>query len=473
MKKLLPILLAIGLLACLFPLSALADDTTDTGSYLYFDGAYRDGRVTNTIKKGNTVKLRFTVVDSGVEYANFYNENTDPVIDYRSTVDSYYSSSALPLQKDDDTISVTPGQTKGGKMEFEVEIPARYTGTGNSLSFTIFYSAQDSSGKEITRTLDCNYNVTACKETSSTTSDDDDDKNKTPITPYIIVSSYSYGGSSVTAGQNFTLSMTLRNTSSEYDLNNIIMNVTPQGVFSVASSSNTVYLESLPAGETVDKEIVIKAGMSKLTDEDDSNTINLTFKFQYETDDTRYNGDSSESITIPVDYPDRFELGMLEQSTDIYVGDECYLYLPMVNKGRSSVYNLTVAVEGDMDKSGQSQYIGNLSAGTENGADFSVTFSEPGEKSGTIVVTYEDANSDLHTLRQPFSVNVMEMEEPTFDPGMDIPTDIDDPGMIEPENTLLSKRNIAIAAGVLVVVIIGVVIHRKRKAERAVGDEEI
>ena len=485
MKKLISVFLALGLLAGLFTVSAFADATSeDGGVHLYYNGATRDNSTVTSIRKNSSAVLHFEVVDTQVDYSSFYQQEGKQNVEVR------YSSNALPLQKGQD-VDITIGQTQAGKMRFELEIPVRYTGTGNEVEFTLFYQYFDKADKKSSaaessepgsggekvlrdRTIHCTHTITACKESSSSTGDDDDE-NTTPMTPYIIVSNYSYGGSSVTAGQEFTLELTLKNTSVEYDLDNIIMNITPQGVFSVASSSNTLYLESLEKESTVTKTIVIKAGMSKLTDEDDSNSINLRFNFQYMANDQRYNGESTESITLPVDYPDRFELGFLEQGSEAYVGEEYSLYLPMVNKGRSSVYNLTATLEGDMASAGQSLYLGNLNAGTESGADFSVVFNEAGEKSGTIVVTYEDANRNPRTLRQPFSVNVISWEDmyPSEDPGMSEPTDVVDPGMMEEPSGFWTKRNIAIAAGAVLLLAAVIIIRKKRKAESAVGDEEI
>lgn len=155
----------------------------------------------------------------------------------------------------------------------------------------------------------------------------------------------------------------------------------------------------------MEKKVTIKPGLTKVTDDEDANAINLSFKYQYvnnANDNERLvSGESSESITLPIDFPDRFEMG-IPQVDEAYQGEECYISVSLVNKGRSGVYNLTARVEGEgMDNPGQSQYIGNLNAGTESTADFSVRYNEPGDFIGNIIVTYEDANMNPKEASAP------------------------------------------------------------------------
>ena len=515
MKRLFSVFMAVCLVMSALSVTAFAANATNSSGkcHLYFDGAYSGGSQLSSIRINKSVELRFTVIDTGTD-----RENLVP-----DTFEIIYDSEGLPLQngKTVADITLTPQETKAGKLQFDVRIPVTYNAKDNEVSFTIFYQSKGIEEEEEERTtpsggaaaasegggenqtpgagtgnennsttppsgenvviydhsIDCTYTVNECREYVEEDDDDEDEEEiiLAPMTPYIIVSNYSYGADSVTAGEDFTLTLTLKNTSKEYDLDNIVMNITPQGVFSVASSSNTLYLEKIAKGGSVTKSIDIKAGMTKLTDDDDSNTINLSFKFQYEANDKRFDGSSSESITIPVDYPDRFELGTLEYWDQTYVGEEVYVYLPMVNKGRSSVYNLTATLQGDMSNAGQSQYVGNLSAGTENGADFSMRFDEPGEKECEIVVTYEDANMIERTASKTFKINVMSWEEPVFDE----PVFEEDPSLME-EPTVPTFTNdpevlklVGIISAVTIVGVAVFMLRQKRSAESVVDDEEL
>lgn len=420
--------------------------------------------VSGTIRKGKLLSPRFTVVDYNI---------SDDEVGSLPKLTGYQSNQSFPLTAGTSGVTVTrvAGGTNG-MATFTVTIPVKYTGTGNSLSFTLSYTTVSGAA----RTIDC-YATLPNVEEYVEDDDDDDEEEPDPLTPYIIVESYSYGGTSVTAGEEFSLRLSLRNTSTTNSLQNIVMSVAPQGVFSMASSSNTIYIDQLFAGSTMEKVVTVKTGLSKVTDDDDVNSININFSFQYLVDKKRLSSTSSESITIPVDFPDRFELGMPEMDSMVFMGQECYISVPLVNKGRSGVYNLTAAIRGDMNNPGQSQYIGNLAAGSESSADFSVIFSEMGEHSGEIVVTYEDANMNPKELTVPFSVSVQSMEDMYGPkPGGEEPY----PGMPEPElptdtdkKSSPAKTAMAVAA-IAVCAMSAYVTVKKAKVKRSIYlDEDI
>ena len=150
-----------------------------------------------------------------------------------------------------------------------------------------------------------------------------------------------------------------------------------------------------------------------------------------------------------------------------------YLSVPMVNKGRSGVYNLTAFIRGDMANPGQSQYIGNLNAGTESSADFSVMFDTAGVCSGEIVVTYEDANMNPKEIVSPFSVTVMDM--PMYDdmPQGDFP--IDEPSEpVDAEPKSDPARPVKIILALLVGGMSAYATVQKAKAKRSIFlDEDI
>jgi len=472
MKRLFALLLALAF-ALGFSMTALAADETPICS---LEGVYNSsGNAVTKIRRSSAVILRYSVTDPNVFVGR--GESADSAI--LNAVSSTFDCSFVPTSSFSQTkgksISKSVSASGSGFLQIGLEIPVSYTGKGDDVEFSISYAtATDIMPKIYTVTSSVPY----CEEykEKTDTEKEDDEEELAPLTPYIIVSNYSYGGTSVNAGSEFTLSLTMRNTSSECDLENIKMNLIPRGFFSVASSSNTFYIDRLSAGGEISKSVLIKAGMSKNTDNDDTNSIEISFNYQYTVDKTRKDGASNEMITIPVIFPDRFELGMLEIGNDVvFAGDECSIYLPMVNKGRSSVYNLSASVECEDCAPVQVQYMGNLAAGADTGADFSLVFPEGGEYSGTIVVTYEDANGEERTAKAPFTVTVTDFEG-MFDPN-DIPPDDFpmDPDTMNVDAGPFTKRNLAIGGGAAVVVIGGIayVLHKRRKAKEWMDDEEI
>ncbi|MBP0981567.1 MAG: hypothetical protein J5968_05125 [Oscillospiraceae bacterium] len=420
------------------------------------------------IKEGYTLSPTFEVVDYNVD-EELVDDDMVPYLTGYSSNDSFaLTSNNVAVERVLNTAS--------GKMTFRVTLPLRYTGEGNSLSFTMAYTTKTGT----LRTVDCTTrmpNVITAEEEKAEEEEEEDEENDSPI-PYIIVDSYSYGGTSVIAGEEFSLTLRLRNTSTTHSVENIVMSISPMGVFSMTSSSNTFHIPHLQAGSIMEKTVTLKAGLTKVTDDEDANSIDIKFTYQYATvkDEhiTLNSANANESITLPVDFPDRFELGIPEYDSEVFAGNEMYLSVPMVNKGRSGVYNLTAYIRGDMANPGQSQYIGNLNAGTESSADFSVIFDEAGVCKGEIVVTYEDANMNPKEVVAPFSVRVMEMPafEDEMPPEMFPMEEPSEPVDAEPEND--PTRPIKIVLALLVGSMSCYVTVKKAKAKRSIFlDEDI
>lgn len=416
------------------------------------------------IDEGTHIRPTFEVIDYNVS-----DEDVDPEVTPYLT--GYSSNDSFSLLNDN--ISVKRVESSTGKMTFQVTLPLRYTGEGNRVSFTMAYTTIGGA----LRVVDCTTTIPHTIEKGEEDDDEDDDiPDDTPI-PYIIVDSYDYGASSVTAGEDFELTLRLRNTSADHSLENIVMSVSPMGVFSMASSSNTFYINRLMSGSIMEKKISINTGLTKVTDDEDANSINIKFTYQYgirENDVLKLkSGDSSESITLPVNFPDRFELGAPEFSSRVFAGEEMYLTVPMVNKGRSSVYNLSASVKGDMSNPGQTQYIGNLNAGTESSADFTLIFDEPGTHSGEVVVTYEDTNMNPKEISTTFSVTVQQLDFGNREPEMPImPEEPIEPVDAQPKPD--KTKPIKIVLAILVGSMSAYTTVAKAKAKRSIYlDEDI
>ncbi len=385
----------------------------------------------SVITRSTTVNLFFTVVDPAVSHGAVVDDSARVVFEQGaftavqssdvSSLDSYASQ----------FLASSAENAQAGKATFDISLTRlRYTGSGNTVSFTVFYYTAD--GEE--HSLPLTATISECKESVDSSSDDDEEEDPlAPLTPYIIVSSYNYGGSGVTAGENFTLRMALTNTSDTYALENIIMNVSPSGVFSLVNSSNTVYIPTLMAAESLENVITIHTGLTALTT-DTANAINISFKYQYVANETRLSGDASESITIPVVFPDRFETTQPELPGMVYAGEQFSIYVPFVNKGRNAIYNLSAELTDLPSGAAQKAYIGNLDAGSEDGVDFMITADMEGTLTGRVVFTYEDANMNRRESVLPFSVEVMgydfpgSSEEPFPMPEPELPTNADAPG---------------------------------------------
>ena len=251
---------------------------------------------------------------------------------------------------------------------------------------------------------------------------DADDDAAAPATPYIIVSQYSFGNSQIQAGASFTLHVTCRNTSRNIALDNIVMTVTAPEGLSISSGSNTVFIETLAAGETLSQSIQMEARPNATVG---SHSVQIDFSYQYLSKKDRLENKMSESIAIPVSQIDRFTVDPITGIDDMaQVDREFYIEVPFVNKGRSAVYNITASVTGNLNISASSQYYdGLLDAGKSDTLELAVIAKEAGDLVGEIIVQYEDENTNQKEIRVPFGIYIEEPhsyeEEPAYPDGID------------------------------------------------------
>lgn len=266
--------------------------------------------------------------------------------------------------------------------------------------------------------------------------DDDDDHDSSsskpdipPPTPNIIVSTYDYGGGNVTAAGNFTLTMTLMNTSKRVNVDNVVMKLSVPEAFTLTSSSNTFYIERIAKRSSVERTVNLSV---KPNADAISHPIKVSFTYESVINDERKQFSAEQDISIPVSQLDRFSLNPVEMPSEIYVGEDSSIEATFVNKGKSTVYNVTAEITGNLSQPGQRQFIGNVESGKEESADFLIGALEAGTISGEVVISYEDANMNVNELRSPFTTTAVSFEMPAPDPGLDV-MNPDDIGEAPPE----------------------------------------
>lgn len=294
----------------------------------------------------------------------------------------------------------------------------RFNGTGNELKFQVFYlfgALRDPVAGEGAAV------ISAAKPEE----EDEEDKDKMGIAvPKIIVDSYSYGEGSIVAGNEFNLDFSIRNTSAEVPVENIVMMMNPvsdgdkgQGLI-VASSSNTIYVPSLGAASSVPYTVAFKARPDAAVT---SHRIEITFSYEYidVVKEERATAEMTESIAIPVSQIDRFTLDPILESPYATIGEEAYLAVSFANRGKSTISNVSASIRSENPAlTAPSQYYGHVEAGKADSIDLYLTASEAGEYTGEVVIEYEDENGDTKEVTTPFTMMV---EEPWTPPADDLP----------------------------------------------------
>lgn len=312
----------------------------------------------------------------------------------------------------------------------------------------------------------------------------EDGDGPTSSKPRVVIDSYTFRDivdgviteevpSSVQGGKTFRLTLTLKNTSSFADIENLKMTVSSAaddatgGVFTPANSSNTFFIANVGAGQTFTEtiDLLVKADAPPK-----SYGLEVAVSYEAVLDDQRVTIDDRETITIPVTQPDRFEVEDVNVWGPVMYGETIYPSISFVNKGKSSIYNLSIRIEGENFTTGEpTSYIGNVESGSGDYYEANLNPEMPGMVEGVFILSYEDAAGNLKEIERPFSVEVQEMiwEEPT----------IDDPAFMEEpvEAGMPVWGWILIGVGGAAVIVVTIVIIRrakKRKAAKALEDED-
>jgi hypothetical protein len=284
--------------------------------------------------------------------------------------------------------------------------------------------------------------------------------------PQIIIESYDYGGTAVTGGKEFVLTMNIKNTGAAA-IENVKMTVSSAesfssgsddtgGAFTPAKSSNTFFIPKLAGGAVIKEQIAL---LPKSDAAPKSYGVGIAFKYEAVLDDKRESLEANETIAIPLTQPDRFEANDPELPGPMFLGQPGQLSINYVNKGKSKIFNLSVKLSGNFTSTESNSYIGNLDSGT--GDTFQATLTPEGEGTlkGTAVFSYEDASGKTKNITKEFSCEV------TADQG---------PGEVSSEPSEQPKAQntpplwaILTGVGVLILLTVGFLVFRKkRKAKK-------
>ena len=155
------------------------------------------------------------------------------------------------------------------------------------------------------------------------------------------------------AGNECTLTLDILSTSGDEALTDLLVTLAlPEGV-TLASGNSTAYIGSMAAGSGTSVSFQLLPGANFT-----GGVATIGVSLSAVGKDTGVAVSSSTNVTVPVMQPERFELTNLEAPETLYLGEEGYVSLTFVNKGKSSINNLSAEISGEnIANPGQSQYL--------------------------------------------------------------------------------------------------------------------
>lgn len=294
--------------------------------------------------------------------------------------------------------------------------------------------------------------------------------------PRLIIDKYSFDPQLVKAGENFEMTLSFYNTSSSKTVKNIKIFLTaeaggsnPDGsgggssAFTPVDSSNTFFIDSIPAKGRIEKTITMFTIPDAI-----AKTHTITANFEYEDSDGNPLEDQ-ERIGVPVVQNSRLETGELSYFPEAMMGQSTPISLEFYNTGKVTLYNMMVKLEGDFQTENGSYYVGNFDSGGSEYFEGMVIPNEIGELKGEVVFTYEDSTGQEQELRKDFTLNVMDMppmdEFPDDFPPMDDMKPGGIKGILKSKWLWISLATIALAVG-------GFLFYKKKKRKKEMSFDE-
>lgn len=284
-----------------------------------------------------------------------------------------------------------------------------------------------------------------------------------PSTAILLLEDYTMNPQEVKAGEEFDLTLRIRNTSDRTvtDVKSTLEEA--KSTIVPVNGTNSFFIERIKAGETVEKTIRVRATPSAGVE-----PVSLTLKNEFVQEDAAKT--SQDTFSLPIVQVSNLSLDTPNYPIDCYQGESFNLMMNLYNKGKTTLYNVSVTFESDTMSADENYYAGNMESGSTREYDVMITpnADASGQVDGEIVVTYEDEDGNQTEKRTPVTVNVAAMDYGNDD--MMIP---DEPVMTEPVSAGFPVWGYIVIGVVVAGAIVAVIVIVRRRKKAKVDDDEM
>jgi len=318
------------------------------------------------------------------------------------------------------TINYCPGTDDGGTdMERRRELtwvlktrkdaPSGYM----PLVFDVTYETADKALERAQLTTYVRVEGTTGKGADGTTS-----------TPRVIVTGFSTDPAEVHAGETFTLTLHMQNTSRATAVKNMLFDIQAASestdstyvaaAFLPTAGSSTIFVDQIGAGATKDISIEMEARA-------DLAQKPYVVNVQMEYEDESVNAyENTASVSIPVRQEARVDISTVEVMPEsIEVGGETNVMFSIYNIGKTQLYNTSVSFVAD-SVSGGDVFLGNIAPGATGSVDAYLSGIAATMDDGTVTIQihFEDEAGEETVIEETMTLFVNEMFFPE-DMGME------------------------------------------------------
>ncbi len=273
--------------------------------------------------------------------------------------------------------------------------------------------------------------------------------------PKILINEFYTTPGDVVAGEDFSLTVTFKNTSKTSSVENLKAVVSSDGTFNPVSGSSTMFVQHLSPGgsSTVEINLHPKADAAP-------GSYNISFAMNYDSAASKDPITDSETIAIPVHQIPKVKITNLITEGSMTAGSDVNVMTTVNNTGKCTIYNVSAIIR-DRDGllSSEELYLGNLQPGASGNVDVYLTALEQGDVAVVADFKYENENGEIFTDSLTSDIYISEPSDK--DPWVD---DIIDP---EPEQKAfpwgLAVGGIAVTGGIITAIVLS---SRKKKIQR-------
>lgn len=392
------------------------DDTpepTTTNSNIMVGGNW----VTPVAKAGQHVNVVLPVVNMG--RTRVKNVVVTPVI----SEDSAKWPFEIETSNYSQTIDRLPGTDDGGtdmerRRELTWTLKTRKDAPSGYMPLSFNVSFEDENKALTSVTLTSYINVVGTTGLSA------DGK---ASTPRVIVTGFSTDPETVHAGETFTLTLHMQNTSKATNVKNMVFDIQAASestdttyvaaAFLPTAGSSTIFVDQIAAGASKDISMEMEA-RSDLSQK--PYVVNVKMNYEDENVNAYEN---TASVSIPVRQEARVDISNIDvMPQSVEVGGEANVMFSIYNIGKTKLYNTTVKFAAD-SVSGGDTFLGNIDPGATGNVDAYLSGAAATMDEGIvkILITFEDEAGEATTIEKEMNLFVTEpmvMDPEMMDPGM-------------------------------------------------------
>ena len=381
--------------------TALTIDTENI--YDGMDKAYEDGYVPRT--ENGFMYIVLPMLSNG----NIYQNRIKVSLGLGSGASSPFVMANY--EKTFELETVTPKNSNEEKELFLIEFTVRLSSEriNGVYPVAVNISGYDDSGTPI----DCSYTIYVTITDGKTNQVTQPAPEVATAEPVVYISNSVVQPDKVMAGEEFTLTVTLKNSLATKSVKNMLVKIDTGNLhINLLENANVFQVDKIPAGG--ETELTFRLGSDASIP---AGKYNLNFTFNYDSSKT-LNLSSSGSTIVEIHQPANMELVMPRFSQSVTVGETIPLSLQVMNMGRDPMYNVRCTVSGFGFAPANTGYIGTMDAGSSattevelyiialNASQGNENGSQYGDTVGTVTLIYEDETGQEYRQETQFETTV-------------------------------------------------------------------